>query len=118
MRDFAGFSNCNGKAVFRTYTGYDGMSMAGLVFLTIFTVGGDSAPTGNTELAAVLATARITNPRTGALGSGIILHRDDSFAYVLTAGHIVRQAGAVRVQVFSARTYPQPAATFDDALVL
>jgi S1-C subfamily serine protease len=61
---------------------------------------------------------RVTNPRTGAHASGLLLRGDDRFAYILTAGHIATTASIVQVEVFGAASYPRPAATYEDGVVV
>jgi S1-C subfamily serine protease len=68
--------------------------------------------------AAVSATVRVTNPVRGSGGSGVLIHRQGPYAYVLTAAHLVGKERSVEVSTFSARSYPKAEKTYRGAEVL
>jgi S1-C subfamily serine protease len=68
--------------------------------------------------AAVAATVRVTNPVRRQDGSGVLIHRQGPYAYVLTAAHLVGKERFVEVSTFSARSYPKPEKTYRGAEVL
>lgn len=61
-----------------------------------------------TQTAAMFATVRISNAKKNVVGAGVLLGKSEAVAYVLTAAHVVDQADAVEVQVFSKDAYPKP----------
>ncbi|MCY2986262.1 MAG: trypsin-like peptidase domain-containing protein [Planctomycetota bacterium] len=50
--------------------------------------------------AATEATVRIANPTQSSLGSGVLIGSRGPFAYILTADHIVQQAGSMEFDTF------------------
>jgi S1-C subfamily serine protease len=68
--------------------------------------------------AAVAATVRVTNPVQGQHGSGVLIHRQGPYAYILTAAHLVGKERIVEVVTFSARSYPRAEKTYRNAEVL
>jgi serine protease Do len=56
---------------------------------------------------ALCATVRINNAKKKSVGSGVLLGKSGPVAYVLTAAHVVADAEAVEVHVFSKETFPK-----------
>src|SRR5262249_35942706 len=71
-----------------------------------------------TQRATLAATVRITNPKKSGVASGVLLAKTGAVAYVLTAGHVVGDSDVVEVEVFSATSYPKPAARYAAARVI
>lgn len=55
---------------------------------------------------AVTATVRVSNPGSDMEGSGVLVGRNGSAVYVLTAYHVVKDAATVDITVFSEKSYP------------
>ncbi len=70
------------------------------------------------QQAAVTATVRVANVSAGSDGSGVLLHREGPYAYVLTANHVVDKAKQLNIYVFSAASYPKEAKVYKGAVVL
>jgi len=70
------------------------------------------------QATALTATVRVTHPTTKFTGSGVIVRQDGAFVHLLTAGHIVGDAEHVTVDVFSAKSFPKPARTYQRVEVL
>jgi S1-C subfamily serine protease len=68
--------------------------------------------------AAVAATVRVSYPVRGQDGSGVLIHRQGPYSYVLTAAHLVGKERFVEVTTFSARSYPRAEKTYRGAEVL
>jgi S1-C subfamily serine protease len=60
------------------------------------------------QMTAITATVRIVNVARKSEGSGVVLGRKGEFVYILTARHIVENAGRLDVSTFSAQTHPMP----------
>ena len=70
------------------------------------------------QVSAVAATVRLKNVTKGTNGSGVIIYRERSFAYILTAHHVVNGATDLEIHTFSADSYPRTAAVYRNAQVL
>jgi S1-C subfamily serine protease len=68
--------------------------------------------------AAVAATVRIVNPAQNAQGTGVIIHQQKPFVYILTANHVVDRADGLEVETFSARSFPKREAVYRSGKVL
>jgi S1-C subfamily serine protease len=73
----------------------------------------------NTELqtTAIMATVRIRQNQ-GKEGSGVLIGREGSDVYILTAQHVVSDAKQVKVEIFTKDSYPKPKWDYDDAVVI
>jgi S1-C subfamily serine protease len=70
------------------------------------------------QIEATLATVRVVNPSRSTSGSGVIVGHSGPVAYVLTANHLVEQGKPLKIDVFSAKSYPRPAQASLDAQVV
>jgi S1-C subfamily serine protease len=58
------------------------------------------------QVRAVTATVRVVNPTDRREGTGVLVKRERTFLYVLTANHLLGKAQRLEVQTFSAASYP------------
>jgi S1-C subfamily serine protease len=65
------------------------------------------------QLGAVQATVKFD-----VGGSGVIIKRQGPLVYVLTANHVVAEAGTVQVITFSKASYPKSATTYSGGTVI
>jgi S1-C subfamily serine protease len=61
---------------------------------------------------ALTATVRVRDLGRDVDGSGVICGSDDKGIYVLTAAHLIERIEQIEVQTFTAKSYPEPAASF------
>lgn len=64
------------------------------------------------QLAAILATLRVSNSTNAMTGSGVIVAAKKPFVYAITAQHIVGSARSLKVQTFSEDSYPKASEEF------
>ncbi len=64
------------------------------------------------QVAALQATVRIQNRRTGTQGTGVIVGQKGPLVYILTASHVVRGTSKVEIETFTPKSYPKPAKTY------
>jgi S1-C subfamily serine protease len=64
------------------------------------------------QTAATAATVRVRDRGREVEGSGVICGNDDKGTYVLTAAHLIERIEQIEIQTFTAKSYPEPAATF------
>jgi S1-C subfamily serine protease len=69
------------------------------------------------QAACLQATVKVVNVTQGREGSGVVVKQQDQLVYVLTANHVVEKAEKLEVHVFSPKSYPKAAATYDGARV-
>lgn len=67
---------------------------------------------------ALLSTVRVHNKTRNVLGSGVMLERDGTTVFILTAAHVVAGAEELTVDVFSAKSHPQQSQRFNSASVI
>lgn len=60
---------------------------------------------------ALAATVRIVLPQHGGEGTGVIVARRETMAFILTANHVVDTDQAVSIQTFTDVSYPKPSAS-------
>jgi S1-C subfamily serine protease len=70
------------------------------------------------QVAAVVATVRVVNTAQERTGSGVIVGSEGAFVYVLTAAHVVARAEGLKVQTFTAASYPEPAHVYEGGRVV
>lgn len=82
------------------------------VFSDAASVEADDVP-AKIQIATVLGTVRITNPATGTEGSGVMVGKKDGDVFILTASHLLEGTRQARVAPFTAKSYPESAATYE-----
>ena len=70
------------------------------------------------QVRAITATVRITNLAGKSDGSGVIVGKQGSFVYILTAYHVVKGAEELEIEVFTEKSHPKAEAVYRSARVI
>ena len=70
------------------------------------------------QIRAMTATVRIKNTTLKTEGSGVIVGRNSSVVYILTAQHVVKDANQLEVATFSEKSYPNENKIYREAKIV